>query len=276
MPSTGDLKSASTHFEFGKNWESFVSTINDRSMSEAEAGLGKLFPNGELRDADVLDVGCGSGLSMLAAKRLGAASVTGIDIDRHSVQASRKLLSAHLPAGCWSCIEESIFDFSSEREQGYDIVYSWGVLHHTGDMWAAINKAAAQVKPGGLLVIALYRRTPLCRFWTTEKRFYTKASEPIKALVRFLYKSVFIVGLIATGRNPVQYIRTYVSNRGMSWHHDVHDWLGGYPYQSVSPEEVTDCVARIGFKLIRSFNKPAAVKGIFGTHCDEFVAVRQP
>ncbi len=269
-----DLRAAETHFEFGKNWQSFISTVDKKSIDEAKSGLTKLFPNGEIKNARFLDVGCGSGLSMLAAKYLGAESVTGIDIDNDSVNASKALLSAHFPDGGWESNVRSVFDLSIEKEGCFDIVYSWGVLHHTGDMWPAIEKVSTAVKPGGLMAIALYRKTPFCRFWAIEKNLYTKSPSAIRALFRLAYKSIFIVGLIAKLRNPIHYIRAYHSNRGMDWHHDVHDWLGGYPYQSVLPEEVRSCFERIGFSLVRSFEKPAAAKGIFGSHCDEYVAIR--
>jgi hypothetical protein len=50
-------------FAFGKNWQSFAAIADEESISEAQRGLVKLFPNGELRGARILDAGCGSGLS---------------------------------------------------------------------------------------------------------------------------------------------------------------------------------------------------------------------
>jgi len=273
--SIADLRAAESHFEFGKNWQSFASTITADTIAEAKSGLAKLFPNGELAGASFFDIGCGSGLSMLAAKELGAANVHGVDIDPYSVEASHSVLTAHLPEGGWASEVKSVFDLSPEMEGRHDIVHSWGVLHHTGDMWPAIEKAAALVKPGGLFAVALYRKTPLCRFWTWEKRLYTNAPAPITLALRLGYMALYIAGLLATGRNPFAYIRAYRSNRGMDWRHDVHDWLGGYPYQSATPQEVGAFLDRLGFTLVRSFEKPAAVKGLFGTHCDEFVAIRR-
>jgi SAM-dependent methyltransferase len=268
------LKEVSSHFEFGENWQSFASEVTRENIAEATRGLSRLFPAGELNGASFFDIGCGSGLSMLAARNLGAATITGVDIDPNSVYASQALLSRYLPAGGWTTEVKSVFDLDPAQDALHDIVYSWGVLHHTGDLWAAIKKAAALVKPGGYFALALYRKTPFCRFWTVEKRFYTASGPVGRAAIRSIYKSAFFAGLILTGRNPRRHIHRHKSHRGMDWHHDLHDWLGGYPYESVAPGEVAQSLNRLGFSMVRTFEKPASVKGLLGTHCDEFVAVR--
>lgn len=272
---TRDLTQVEDHFAFGENWQSFLETVSSSSIAAAKTGLARLFPNGELAGASFLDIGCGSGLSMLAAKALGAVAVEGIDIDPKSVRAAQALLSRHLPGGGWATRVASVFDLDPAQSGRHDIVHSWGVLHHTGDMWAATEKAAAQVKPGGYLVLALYRRTPLCRLWVQEKRLYSAAGPTARAAIRIPYKIGYMAGLLATGRNPVRYIGNYRSARGMDWHHDVHDWLGGYPYQSTTPRDVRAFLLGHGLSMVREFEKPAALWGLFGTHCDEFVAVRR-
>jgi 2-polyprenyl-6-hydroxyphenyl methylase/3-demethylubiquinone-9 3-methyltransferase len=270
-----DLKSVGSHFRFGENWKSFLSTVTTESIREAERGLLRLFPNGELRGSRFLDIGCGSGLSMVAAHGLGAVAVEGIDIDPQSVEASSALLREHVPEGRWSVRLASVFDLAPEGGPSHDIVYSWGVLHHTGDVWTAIERAARMVASDGRIALALYRRTALCGFWKREKRIYAKASPRIQGALRALYYGVYWAGLLVTGRNPLRYVANYRSARGMDWRHDVHDWLGGYPYESVDPEEVAACLERIGFHIERIFEHPAAAGGVFGSHCDEYVGVRR-
>jgi 2-polyprenyl-6-hydroxyphenyl methylase/3-demethylubiquinone-9 3-methyltransferase len=191
------------------------------------------------------------------------------------VAAAQALLTRHAPQVPWKVRTGSAFDLSPGRDGRFDIVHSWGVLHHTGDMDTAIRRAANLVRPDGLLVLALYRRTPMCGFWRWEKRLYAHAGKPVQAVMRAAYKAVYGAGLLATGRNPVGYARTYKTRRGMDWSHDVHDWLGGYPYESISPADIRRLLEELGFRLLRSFEKPAAIKGLLGSHCDEYVAVRQ-
>jgi SAM-dependent methyltransferase len=266
--------STSDRFAFGKNWQSFAAIADEESISEAQRGLVKLFPNGELRGARILDVGCGSGLSMAAALRLGASQVDGVDIDPDSIEAARRLLSKFDVGKNWSVDTANLLWLDPQR---YDVVYSWGVLHHTGEMWRAPECVARFVRPGGLLAVAIYRRTPVCAFRKREKKFYSSAPAPICLLIRSLYKTAYLSAIAASGRNPFGYVFNYHNRtRGMSFHHDIHDWLGGYPYESASPDELAGFMAQHGLSIERSFQRPAAVKGFFGSHCDELVARRKP
>ena len=62
--------------------------------------------------------------------------------------------------------------------------------------------------------------------------------------------------------------------RGMDRVHDIHDWLGGYPYESASPEEIV--AALPGFVLERQLLIPGRRHGLLGSGCDEYVFYRQP
>ncbi len=261
-------------FGFGRNWKSFVSTVGEESIAEAAKGLLRLFPNGELTGRRLLDIGCGSGLSMLAAFRLGAASVHGIDLDQESVEAAQTLLSRHATGRDWTVRRLSVLDADPATHGSHDIVYSWGVLHHTGALWKAMDRAAALVAPGGRFAFALYRRTPLCGLWTIEKRLYASAPAICQSTAAAAYKATFFLALVAAGRNPRRYVAEYRGARGMDWHHDVHDWLGGYPYESTEPGEVAAFLSRHGFTLERQFDRPPIASGLFGSHCDEYVALR--
>ena len=259
-------------FAFGKNWQSFAAIADEESVSEAQQGLIKLFPNGEVRGARILDIGCGSGLSMAAALRLGASQVDGVDIDPNSINAASELLSRFDVGKNWSVQTASLFDLPA---RSYNIVYSWGVLHHTGAMWRALEHVTTFVRPEGLLAVAIYRRSPACGFWQKEKRLYSSAPPPVRLFIRSLYKTAYLSAIAASGRNPFGYVFNYHNRtRGMSFHHDIHDWLGGYPYESASPEEIVGFMNKHGFSVQRTFQRPAAVKGLFGSHCDEYVARR--
>ena len=157
-----DLKDVSTHFSFGRNWSSYLCVVSDEHKTQAAQSLAQLLTPEELDSKRFLDIGCGSGMSMLAALVLGAAEVKGVDIDPDSARTATELLTTQAADKKWSVENRSVFDLSPDKDGYFDIVHSWGVLHHTGDMDGALKSAAALVAPGGLFEIALYRKTPLC------------------------------------------------------------------------------------------------------------------
>ncbi len=267
---TEDLTAVENHFAFGQNWSSYAEGIAKADIEKAVESLSRLIPPQDMNGKNFLDIGCGSGLSMLAALHLDAATVSGVDIDTDSAKTAARVLN-RAGAVSWTVDCKSVFDLDPAHEGVFDIVHSWGVLHHTGDMERAVRKAAALVAPGGLFVLALYSRTPLCGFWRQEKRIYSKASKGLQKSIRAVYKVAYLGGIMATGRHPASYLKTYNSNRGMDWHHDVHDWLGGYPYESVTPDAARSLMAGAGFEPVRAFTKQARAFGLFGSHCDEYV-----
>ncbi len=270
-----NLKNIDSHFRFGDNWQSYAKIVDEDRIAEALKGLEKLIPADGLKAKQFLDIGCGSGLSMLAALRLGASNVKGVDIDQASVDTAHALLSHHAPGEQWQVEQASIFDLDPECFGLFDVVYSWGVLHHTGDMWSAISKAGALVKGNGVFIIALYHRTPSCNLWRIEKKFYAHTGKWQQWIIRCIYKAAFIAGLLSTGRNPFKYIPGYKGSRGMNWHHDVHDWLGGYPYESTTQSEIVPSLQNIGFEVVRIFQASTTRTGIFGAGCDEYVFRRK-
>ena len=255
---------AGTRFAFGKNWESYAALIGDGEIKEAESALLKLFPNGELQGRSFLDIGCGSGLHALAASRLGAGPITAIDIDPDSVATTRGVL-ARYNVTC-AVREQSVFD----ADGSFDVVYSWGVLHHTGDMWRAIEKAASLVAANGLLAIALYRKTISDAFWTREKRWYAGASPASQAAARAFYLATYRFGCAISRKNYQSIVTNYKSRRGMDFHHDVHDWLGGYPYETALASDVETKLTSLGFAPQRVFSR-GTTWGFLGSGCDEYV-----
>lgn len=267
-----NLTERAAHFEFGENWQDYAKSIDQRRIDAAVTGLLKLFPEGVARKT-FLDVGCGSGLHALAALSMGAASVTAIDIDENSVNTTRELLTKYAPGAKWTANMSSVFDLSPEELGTVDVVYSWGVLHHTGDMWRAIDRAAKLVKPGGQFAIAIYATTACGNLWKAEKRFYSKAPRVVQSMIRLSYIGAYVAAKAATGVGPVSFLRGYNGHRGMNFSHDAHDWLGGYPYETATAEELHDRIMSFGFRELRSFRLPVKF-GLFGTGCHEFVFER--
>ena len=265
-----NLKNVESHFAFGKNWAAYATLIDEPQIEEATKGLLKLVPAEELKGRSFLDIGCGSGLHALAASRLGASRITAVDIDPDSVATSNAVLSRNNLKTPWQAETMSVFDLDPARQGTFDIVYSWGVLHHTGNMWEAVGKAASMVAPNGLLAIALYRKTRLDQFWKIEKRLYAHAPLIIQGFVRAGYIAAFRLAMFTMGRSFREYIANYNSSRGMEFYTSAHDWLGGYPYETTLAPEVDARLVRLGFKAERVFARPLNI-GIFGSGCDEYV-----
>lgn len=269
---TSNLLDVSTHFKFGQNWQSFSETIDKRAVENAEQGVLKLLPREAIAGRTFLDIGCGSGLHSLAALRLGASRVLALDIDPTSVETTRAVLSEYSPTLAWDVMTVSIFDARPTVLGRFDVVYSWGVLHHTGNMRRAIEQASAFVAPGGLFAFALYQKTKLDKFWKAEKRLYAHAPTFVQSAIRFCYTQAFRLALTLKGRSFRNYVANYRSFRGMDFAHDVHDWLGGYPYEAATAHEVECQMSALGFEKVHTHVRYDKVQvGWLGSGCDEFV-----
>lgn len=238
-----DLTRQEAHFAFGKNWAAYAEKITEAHIGEAERNLSRLLGGERLDGKRFLDIGSGSGLHSLAALRLGAREVVAVDTDPDSVATSQAVLARHAPHGRFRVEQASVFELDPHRLGDFDTVYSWGVLHHTGDLERAVRCAVALVREGGDLLLALYRRIWMDWFWKREKRWYAKASPQAQHRARAVYIALFRLGLRFTGRRFDDYVADYRRNRGMDFYHDVHDWMGGWPYESIAPDEVERMMA---------------------------------
>ena len=264
------------HFSFGQNWSDYSEIVEERHIISAEEDLTRLMNSGDFANRKWCDLGCGSGIHAVAAARLGAV-VSAVDIDPQSIATTKRLAKKFGVEGKIVSLNYSVFDLPFNNES-FDVVYSWGVLHHTGDMWSAITEASRLVSmtEGSQFVVAIYRQTRLCRMWKIEKRFYKDASPIVQGTIRRLFVLAYDFSLIARRRTPWSHRRNYFQMRGMSFKHDVHDWLGGYPYESANARELETMMRKIGFRLVREFVRAPnrTPWGFFGSGCDEFVFER--
>ena len=270
-----DLTVQENHFAFGKNWLDYAEKIDDIRITQAIADLQRLNSGERFDGRHFLDIGCGSGIHALSALRLGAAQVSCVDIDPDSVEASKRTLERFAPNATAHCRVRSVFDMQPSTDGQFDTVYSWGVLHHTGAMYKAIECAAALVAPNGVFIIALYRKTPFCGMWRHIKRWYS-ATTPAKQQ-RFMKGYIALTHFLMRlrGVDIEAKIANYRDSRGMDYYNDVHDWLGGYPYESISPKDCVDFMAGLGFELQYSnTHKVSKTLGFFGSGCDEFTFKR--
>lgn len=265
--SPASLRNLGSHFAFGQNWASYAELIGEEQLAEADRGLVRLLGADGVRGRTFLDIGSGSGLHAVAAARLGASRILAVDIDPASVETTRAVLRRHGRGVSAEASELSVFDLDPRINGTFDVVYSWGVLHHTGAMHDAIRTAAGLVAPGGVFAFALYRKTRLCGFWRREKRWYAAATPRAQQAARSVY--IGLMRLHLRGRFQ-DHVANYKSGRGMDYYHDVHDWLGGYPYESSSADEVDALMRSLGFEHENSFTLPLSL-GVFGSGCEEYV-----
>jgi 2-polyprenyl-3-methyl-5-hydroxy-6-metoxy-1,4-benzoquinol methylase len=253
-----------TRYDFGVNWQSFVRhALNERRVAHAVTSMKEFLGVDSLRGRTVLDIGCGSGLFSLAALLLEAERVDSFDYDPNSVAATRALQAAQsVGAERWNVRQGSVLDpqFMAAVAPA-DVVYSWGVLHHTGHMWDAIDAAAAKVRPGGRFAISIYNKVDRfpdsSRMWWHLKRTYTRSPGVVRRLMEAGYVANFMLTRLATLRNPFTPFldREGAGRRGMEFMHDVRDWLGGFPYEYATSGEIFQHVhAKSGFELERLVN----------------------
>lgn len=260
---------AGGRFQFGKNWNRFLSRVDDARIEAARASIAEKLRTSCLEGATFLDVGCGSGLFSLAARQLGAR-VFSFDYDPDSVFCAQELKRRFSPNDPeWSINQGSVLDKAYLASLGeFDVVYSWGVLHHTGEMWDALENVAPLVKPGGSLFIAIYNNAgESTRRWTVIKRIYNKVPllrGPMLALVAGYYVAA---SLAKYTLHPGHLFKRPKRDRGMALATDFVDWVGGYPFEFAVPEEIFEFYRRRGFTL-------NYLKTRRGNACNEFVFTR--
>jgi 2-polyprenyl-3-methyl-5-hydroxy-6-metoxy-1,4-benzoquinol methylase len=265
-------KPVDARFGFGENWRNFLEDVTDDRIREAESSLCEMLGVDDLSGMTFLDIGCGSGLFSLAAMRLGADRVRSLDYDPESVAASSLLRDREAPFSNWTIERGDVLDADYMSSLGeYDVVYAWGVLHHTGAMWDALDQTCDRVAPGGTLFVAIYNdQGRASGRWFRKKRLYNRLPAVLHVpyvVGVMLPAELRILAASTLRRRPGDYVRRWTQprGRGMSYWHDLVDWVGGYPFEVAKPEDI------FRFCRDRSFHltELQTVNGGYG--CNQFV-----
>lgn len=254
-------------FDFGKNWDEFSShALNGARVAEAKEYFELLFDGIELKGKSFLDIGFGQGLSLLIATEM-KANTTGVDINPTCADVLKKnagfypdidIESIKVITG--SILDPKIMEELKPGSGGFDIVHSWGVLHHTGNMKKAIINAASLVNPQGYFVIAIYNTHWTSPVWRLIKWVFNKSPRWLqKTMIGIFYPVIWLAKLIVTRKNPLN------QERGMDFFYDIIDWLGGYPYEYATVKEINKFLDELKFRNIKTI--PAEVP----TGCNQFV-----
>ncbi|MEM9643405.1 MAG: class I SAM-dependent methyltransferase [Planctomycetota bacterium] len=271
-------------FAFGKNWSNFLSRLNTERIEAAERSMQKLLSGADLSGKRFLDAGSGSGLFSLAANRLGAA-VTSFDVDGDSVACTEFVRKNHgRDLERWRIEQGSLLDGDFMAGLGtFDVVYCWGVAHHTGDMWTAINGLSDRVADKGTLVLAIYNdQLYVSKIWHGVKQAHRALPGPLKpclvlaiamgTLLKRLTVTLLACPLrLLTFRNPIAPLVHWFQEskgRGMHGWYDLVDWVGGWPFEVAKPEEIFRFLRDRGYEL-REMTTSS------GHGCNEFVFQRR-
>jgi 2-polyprenyl-3-methyl-5-hydroxy-6-metoxy-1,4-benzoquinol methylase len=251
-------------FDFGSNWELFLGLLDESRINEATLSLQHMLGPISFAGKTFVDVGSGSGLFSLAARRLGA-DVTSFDFDPRSVLCTNEIKRRYFPEDIrWKVEEASVLDRDYLSRLGrFDIVYSWGVLHHTGAMWQAFENVIELVKENGILFVAIYNDQGwLSRYWKYCKKIYVRNFYMRLPLILFHALYLLIPAWLVRARRG-----RLVKNRGMSVWRDFLDWIGGYPFEVARPEDIFRYFRDKGFTLLE-------MKTTRRMGCNEFVFIR--
>lgn len=237
-------------FSFGKNWQNYSKLIDQKLISFSQQDIEEWVEKTNMKNQRIIDIGCGSGIHSLVFYQEGARELLSFDYDIYSVETTKKLSTQVGNPKNWKIVQGSILDKQFIKDLGkFNLVYSWGVLHHTGALWQAIENALLLVETNGYFFVSIYTKGDNYPNHLALKQRYNQASPLGKKFLEYRYILGMMKGLLRHRKNPFNWNQT--KERGMNVYYDILDWLGGLPYEVASPTEVIEFCQKFGFKLIK-------------------------
>jgi SAM-dependent methyltransferase len=256
-------------FEFGRNWKGYVQhSLDDERVEVSRRHLLSLAQRDDLAGLDFLDIGCGSGVHSLAALKSGASKIHSFDFDPNSVEATKMVQQTAGNPPNWVVERGDVLDSDYVRSLNkWSFVYSWGVLHHTGDVWRALANAQMTVADGGTFYVALYSADVQSdpEFWLNVKRQYNQAGGLKRWGMVWWYVWNYVMHRqIRNLPNLIHRVLQHRYSRGMSFFTDIRDWLGGWPMEFVRDQDVIDFLtSKHGLRLVNIKTGEACTEFVF-------------
>ena len=268
---------SNSNFKFGKNWKEYLEKTNDQNILYASRDLETILGTNNIKNKSFLDIGCGSGIHSLSALTLGAKYVESFDLDPINIKNTQNFIEKWWEEKNYDIYQNNILDNNVQNKK-FDIIYSWGVLHHTGNLELAIKNSLKYCKSGSILFLALYEKTYYCEIWKKIKKFYNSSNKFTKFSILYSYIIFKIIVLILLFKNPYKHIRDYQNNeqnRGMLFFNDQVDWVGGYPYESITKKELETIVGEDFSLRFYNKSKTGILRSLLGNGCSIYTFEKQ-
>jgi len=249
--------------QFGKNFkQNLLNAYDETRLNQSIRFIQEYLETETLEGKTFLDAGCGSGVFSIAAQKMGA-KVTSFDIDETALVNISELKQLFEVDDKDIILKKgNILDQSFIKSLGqFDVVLCWGVVHHCGDMWKALDLISQTTNKNGIIHLGIYNeadgwgiypdgRFGPSTFWRKIKKFYSRLPSLLQSFIDlFCIIGISVIYLLML-KNPIKKLREN-ERRGMTWKSDLKDWLIGYPYEYARPEQVFEFMKKRNFTLVK-------------------------